>query len=448
MHPKFSPDTFREIEGKIPPQAIELEEQVIGSILIDPRAIDRVTDLISPDSFYMSCHGEIFGAMVALNSTGRSPDLFSVSDWLQTRGRLDAVGGRGYLIQIFDRTVGSASVDQYAEVLAECHARRRLIQSAQEMIAAAFNRTKAWGEVIESAQSKLFSLSDGSSRKDFQPLGDVVQAEFAHAEALFAGSEERPGIASGFYDLDAMTQGFKPGDLVIIAGRPSMGKSAAAGAIALNAAKSGKPVALFSLEMSAAKIARRFMATESSIDSGRIGAGRIAENEWVSLIGSVNSLQVPILLNDDRSITPTAVMDRCRLLKARQGLSMVIVDYLHLMLSDPDDEVKAIGKITRACKIIAGELDVPVLLLSQLSRSCESRANKRPMMSDLRASGAIEQDADVILFLYRDEYYNPDTADRGIAEVIVAKNRDGAVGAVKLLFEPQFTRFRNLQRHA
>jgi len=447
MYLKFNPENFRELEGRVPPQSIEMEEQVLGGVLLDPKSLDRVTDLLQPESFYVSSHAQIFRAMLSLSALEQSPDLFAVCEYLQSRNLLEDVGGRTRLIELFDQTISSVSIDQYAKVVAECFNRRRLIQAAQEMVVMAFNRSKPWSEAIESAQSKIFSLSSGSQRKDFQALGDVVQAEYNRAERLYSNPDERPGIKSGFYDLDGMVQGFKPGDLVIVAGRPSMGKSAIAGAIALNAAYTGKPVALFSLEMSAGKIARRFMASEAGIDSGRIGSGQITESEWMPLMGTLQTLQVPVLLSDDRSITPTSVLERCRLLKAKQGLSMVVIDYLHLMLSDPDDEVKAIGRITRACKIMAGELDVPVILLSQLSRSCESRTNKRPMMSDLRASGSIEQDADVILLLYRDEYYNPDTPDRGVAEIIVAKNRDGAVGTVKLLFEPQFTRFRNLSRY-
>lgn len=432
----------------IPPQNVDAEEAVLGGILLDPEAIGRLGETLNPKSFYMGAHEQIFRGMQALHKQDIPTDLMTVSTWLKDNGLLEKVGGRNKLIRLLDYAISSANIDHYAELVAEKYKRRSLIAAAQEIIQMAHNSTLNWEGVQRSSEQKIFSFTESASQKGLRPLSDYVMEEYDQVERIWNG-EESAGIKTGFYDLDDLTGGFRPGNLIVVGGRPGQGKSAIAAAFARNIAEQGLPVALFSLEMSGGEIAQRLWAQESSISMSRISTARIRDDEWEGFAAASSRIsELPIWIDDSESISPTTILSQSRRLKSEQGkLGVVIIDYLHLMLdSQSDDDVKQISKITRQSKMMARALGAPVILVSQLNRESEGRNDKRPKKSDLRGSGSIEQDANMIIFVYRDEYYNPDTVERGIMELILDKNRNGPTGTVKILCELEFSRFRNLAR--
>ena len=451
--PKTDAPSFNVAESKLPPQSIECEEMILGGCMIDPYAIERVVNTLKPDAFYVSAHRHIYQAIVWLHVQELPADPTSVVQRLADLELLSAIGGQGKIANLLETAVSTANIDQYAELVNEKSRRRELIKTCSQIALLAHNGQVQWGDVIEQAEQQIFGLGESALQKGLTPLSDLLVSEFERVMSLTEGTAIA-GYATGFYDLDVMTQGFKPGHLIIVAGRPSMGKSAFAANVALNIAKThhldadqNLPVAVFSLEMSGGEVARRLLSAEARIDSSQLGSGRLQSDDWEPLgHASARLSELPLSIDESECIGIHHIRSQSRKFKAENNnrLGLIVIDYLHLMLDGDDDEVKELGRITRASKRLARELNVPVVLLSQLSRGVENRAEKRPLMSDLRQSGAIEQDADLILMLYRDSYYNPDTPDRGIAEVIVAKNRGGQTGTVKLLFEPQFTQFKNL----
>lgn len=439
---------FQAYSDRLPPQNIDAEESILGGILLDPEAIGRVAELLRPEAFYISAHQEIYRAALILQSQGRPTDLMSVTTWLQDQGVLDKIGGQSRLAQLVDRTISAVNIDQYASLVMDKYLRRKLIQVGNEISHLGYETNTELAKVLDQSEQKVFSITQDRPQQGLVPTADILTHTFSDIESRSLGMV-LPGISCGFYDLDAMTQGFQRSDLVIAAGRPSMGKTSFVLNIARNIAAFHKlPIAVFSLEMSKEQLVYRLLSSEVEIESGRLRAGRISQNEWERLGHGISGLsQLPVFIDDTPNISVTEMRSKARRLQAEQGgaLGLILVDYLQLMEgSGSDNRVQELSKVTRGLKGLARELSVPVIALSQLSRGVESRTNKRPMMSDLRESGSIEQDADLIVMLYRDEYYNPDTPDRGIAEVIITKHRNGPVGTVKLLFEPQFTRFRNL----
>lgn len=433
---------------RTPPQAVELEESILGGILLDPDAIERVASVLQPEHFYISGHSEIYRTALMLHARKQPTDLNAVAVALRDRGLLDKVGGATQLMHLLDATVSAVNIDHYAEVVIAKANRRRLFAICQEGCQLAYDGSADWEMVLDQIQQKVFNLSSSAVQTGLRNLSDIVVEQYAHIERVAAG-EVLTGLKTGFYDLDGMLGGgLQPKKLLILAGRPGMGKSALAATIARNVAAQEKPVALFSLEMGSDEVAQRLWSSESGVCSARMAAGRLRPEDWAALQStSVTLSDLPLLIDESQAITPAHIKAQCRRLKAERGeLGLIIVDYLHLMLDGTDDEVRELGRITRACKLLARELDVPILLLSQLNRAVEGKQDKRPAMSDLRGSGSIEQDADAVLLIYREEYYKPDTVDRGIAEIIIGKNRGGPTGSVKLLFEPQFTRFRNLRQ--
>ncbi len=440
--------SFQPFQDRVPPQNIDAEEAILGGILLDPEALTRILDLIAPDAFYLSAHKEIFRAAIALQSQGSATDLMSVTTWLQDRGLLDKVGGQNKLVQLVDRTVSAVNIDQYAQLVTDKHLRRKLIKVGQQISQLGHETAEDLETVLDDAEQKIFNVTQARPQQGLVAAADVLTQTFSEIERLSTGMAT-PGLSCGFYDLDAMTQGFQRSDLVIVAGRPSMGKTSFVLNIARNIAAYHKlPVAVFSLEMSKDQLVQRLLASEVRIESGRLRAGRISQNEWEPLGHAISTLsQLPIFIDDTPNLGANEMRSQARRLQAEQGgaLGLVLIDYLQLMEgSGSENRVQVLSRITRSLKGLARELNVPVIALSQLSRGVESRTEKRPMMSDLRESGSIEQDADLVMMLYRDEYYNKDTPDRGIAEVIISKHRNGPTGTVKLLFEPQFTQFRNL----
>ena len=439
---------FQTYADRLPPQNIEAEESILGGILLDPEAISRVAEILHAEAFYISAHQEIYKATKSLHDRGAPTDLISVTTWLRDRDLLEKVGGQSKLAQLVDRTVSAVNIDRYAALVMDKYLRRQLIQAGNEIHQLGFESATKLETVLDRAEQKVFGITQKRPKQDLVAIENTLVQTFQEIEIRNEG-QASPGLKSDFYDLDAMTGGFQRSDLIIIAGRPSMGKTA----IALNiahriAANYRMPVAIYSLEMSKEQLVQRLLAAEAGIESNRLRAGRISQNEWEPLSRAIGCLsELPIYIDDTANITVTEMRSKTRRLKSDCGgeLGAIVLDYLQLMDGDgSDNRVQELSRITRALKGMARELKVPVISLSQLSRGVEARNNKRPMLSDLRESGSIEQDADLVLMVYRDEYYNPESPDRGVTELIVTKHRNGPTGVVKLLFDPQYTRFRNL----
>ncbi len=439
-----------EIE-RLPPQNVEAEELILGGILLDPDAVGRVADLLKVDTFYLSAHQEIYRAALALHAQGSPTDLMCITAWLQDQGLLDKVGGQGKLAQLVDRTVSAVNVDQYAELIKDKFLRRQLIKASTEVTQSAYDTSKKLEVVLDQAEQRIFSVTQDRVRQGLVATEEILASTFAELEQRSLG-EVLPGLSCNFYDLDAMTQGFQRSDLIIVAGRPSMGKTALAVQVARQISEIHKTgVAIFSLEMSKEQLVQRLLSSESGIDSNYLRAGRIHETQWEPLSRAIGTLsQLSIYIDDSPNPSINELRSSARRLQAErpEGLGLIMIDYLQLMGGGDatDGRVQELSRITRSLKGLARELHVPIIALSQLSRGVEARTNKRPLMSDLRESGAIEQDADLIVLLYRDDYYNPDSPEKGVCELILAKHRNGPVGTVKLLFQPSQTKFFNLAK--
>lgn len=438
---------FQAHGDRLPPQNVDAEEAILGGILLDPDAIGRVMEILNPDAFYVNAHKTLYRAAMDLNGRGLPTDLMTVTAWLKDRELLEKVGGQSRLAQLVDRTISAANIDQYAALVMDKFMRRRLIQIGGEISQMGFDTSTPLERCLDDAEQKLFSITQERTSQSLTSTADILIETFSDMEQRAEGII-LPGIPCGFYDLDAMTQGFQRSDLIIAAGRPSMGKTAFVLNIARNIAAMHKlPIAVFSLEMSKQQLVYRLLSSEVSLETSRLRTGRIAAHEWEMLGQAINDLsEMPVFIDDTPNISVVEMRSKARRLQAEQGgvLGLILIDYLQLMEGTSDNRVQELSKITRSLKGLARELNVPIIALSQLSRGVESRTNKRPMMSDLRESGSIEQDADLIMMLYREEYYDPDTPDRGLAEIIITKHRNGPTGTIKLLFEPQYTRFRNL----
>lgn len=439
---------FQPTSDRIPPQNIDAEEAVLGSILLDPEVIGRVVDILHPDGFYLTAHREIYLTVLMLHSQGKPTDLTTLASWLQDQGKLEAIGGQNKLAQLVDRIITTANADQYADLVMDKYMRRQLIKVGNQVIAMGYDTSEPLSKILQKSEQQIFALAQERPQGGLTATAEILASTFNEIESRSLGTA-LSGIPCNFYDLDAITQGFQRSDLIIVAGRPAMGKTSFVLNIARNIALLHHlPICVFSLEMSKEQLVYRLLSSEVGIESGRLRSGRITTEEWGVLGNAIGNLsELPIYIDDTPDMTVTEMRSKARRLQSEQGgkLGLVLIDYLQLMEgASPDNRVQELSKITRSLKGMARELSAPVMTLSQLSRGVESRTNKRPMMSDLRESGSIEQDADLILMLYRDEYYNPDSVDRGVAEVIITKHRNGPTGTVKLLFETQFTRFRNL----
>lgn len=446
--PATDGNPFAVLPNQVPPQNLEAEEAVLGGILLDPEAMAKVADILHPDAFYVAAHREIFRTALLLYSQHQPTDLTSMTAQLADSGHLDKVGGSPRLVQLVERVIGTAAIDQYAQLVVDKHLRRQLIKVGNEVMELGFNQGRQLASLLDEAEQKIFAISQERPRAGLVPTVEILTRTFNEIESRSLG-DSVAGIPVNFYDLDAMTQGLQRSDLIIVAGRPAMGKTSIVLSMAKNVAALQKlPVCMFSLEMSKEQLIYRLLSMETGIESGRLRTGRLSQEEWPLLGQGINTLsQLPVFIDDKPDSGVLDMCSLCRRLKTQQGqdLGMVVVDYLQLMEgSNSDNRAQDLSAITRGLKQMARELQVPVVALSQLNRGVESRTNKRPMLSDLRESGSIEQDADLVLMIYRDEYYNPETPDKGLAEIIVTKHRNGPVGTVKLLFESQYTRFRNL----
>ena len=433
----------------LPPQNIDGEEIILGGILFDANAMGKIIDLLPPEAFYVQAHRQIYEAARVLYFQGNAIDLMTVTTWLNDHNLLEKIGGTAKLANLVDRTVSAVNIERYVPLLMNKYLRRLLINAGREIIELGFDTTTNLDLVLDEAEQKIFNLTQSRIQQGLIPISDTLIDTFSEIEKLHQ-KLVLPGISSGFYDLDASTSGFQRSDLIIIAGRPSMGKTSFALNIATNIAREHKlTVAIFSLEMSRDQLAMRLLSSEAKIESNKLRSGRITENEMEPLMKAIGTLsELPIYIDDTGNLTVMQMRSEVRRLQAEKkgNLGLVLLDYLQLMQgTSSDNRVQELSRITRSLKSLAREINVPIVALSQLSRAVEQRNNKRPMLSDLRESGAIEQDADLVLMLYRDEYYNPDSVDRGIAEIIIAKHRNGPTGQIKLLFKPELTQFLNLQ---
>lgn len=431
-----------------PPHSRESEESVIGAVLLSEDAVNEVMDRIHPEDFYIPAHQAIFEGMRELFDTNQAIDAVTVSEVLRRRGELEKVGGVQYLTRLVDIVPSTSNVVYYAGIVEEHAKRRELIRAGASVTDFAFNIEEEISNVLDRSEQAVLGVAEKRSSQTLLELGPMFNDALEHIEALEQQGSDMTGLATGYVDLDRKLAGLQPANLVVVAARPAMGKSSLALGIAINVASQDESVALFSLEMSKEELVQRILSVVGKVDSMKLRSGQLGPL-WQRVVDAASRMyQAPIYIDDSPVVTVTDIRAKCRRLKRKQGLSLVVVDYLQLMEgSNRENRQQEISEITRNLKNLARELEVPIVALSQLNRSLEQREDKRPRLSDLRESGAIEQDADVVMFIYRHEYYHPEEQEKkGIAEVIVAKHRAGSTGPVEMTFQPEFTRFANLGR--
>jgi replicative DNA helicase len=438
---------------RIPPHSLEAEASVLGGLLLDNSAWDRVGDVLIDNDFYRYEHRHVFGAISGLINSSRPADVITVYEHLQSLGKAEEVGGLAYLNSLAQYVPGATNIRRYAEIVRERSILRKLVSASDEIATSAFNpQGREVAKILDEAEQKIFSIGEEGSRmkQGFQPMASLVVELLDRVEEMSQNPNDITGVPTGFYDFDHMTSGLQPGDLIVLAARPSMGKTALAINIAEHVAlNEGLPVAVFSMEMGASQLAIRIVGSIGRIDQGRLRTGKLNPDEWPRLTESIEKLRnVSLHIDETPGLTPSELRANARRLARQCGkLGLIVVDYLQLMSgssSDGENRATEIGEISRGLKMLAKELQCPVIALSQLNRSVETRTDKRPLMSDLRESGAIEQDADVIMFIYRDDYYNKDSKEPGVAEVIIGKQRNGPTGTVKLAFLKPITKFESL----
>jgi replicative DNA helicase len=442
---------MKEVEShidRLPPQNVEAEQSIIGAILIDNEALPKALEIIGIDDFYKTSHRKIFRSMVELFDRNEPIDLITLTDYMKRSDELDAVGGVSYLSSLVNMVPTAANIKYHSKIVREKGLLRSLLSSATEIASKVYEDNLEAEEMVDYAERSIFDISDKRVKASFITLKELIKSSFEMIEHLYDKKEAITGVPSGFRDLDELTTGFQKGDLIVVGGRPSMGKTAFTLNIAQHVGlESREPVAIFSLEMAKEQLAFRMLCSEAMVNSNSIRKGFIKKEDWHKLTGAASKLTgAPIFIDDSSGITVLELRAKARRLKMEHGLSLVIVDYLQLMRGKGSFERREqeISDISRSLKALAKELSIPVIAVSQLNRSVEQRRPPTPMLADLRESGAIEQDADVILFLYRDEVYNKDTpANKGEAEVIVAKQRNGPIGKVNLTFNSSCTRFLN-----
>lgn len=432
------------------PQSLDAESSILGGILIDGEAINKVLEFLEADHFYKKSHRVIYQSLLSLFSDSEPIDVVSVANRLSKQGKLDEIGGAPYLGILAANTPSSANIGHYAQIVREKGIMRKLIDAGNEIIEKAYAGQSEVNDLLDGAEKVIFEIGNENNQGGFTALKDIVKISFKQIEQLYENKQHISGVATGFKDLDKITHGLQPADLIIVAGRPSMGKTSLALNMASNAAIQHKvPVAVFSLEMSKESLVSRMLCSEGMVDAGKVRGGFLRESDWPKLTRAAARLsEAPLFIDDTSESTIFEMRTKARRLKKEHGLGLIIVDYLQLMRGSSgkmESREREISEISRGLKALAKELNIPVVALSQLNRSLESRQDKRPMPSDLRESGAIEQDADLISFVYRDEVYNPGTPDIGIAEIIIAKHRNGATGTVRVKFFKEYTRFDNLE---
>lgn len=439
-------------QHKLPPQDLEAEHSVLGALLLDAEAVHRVVEVLRAQDFYREAHANIYTAVLNLYQRNEPADLVTVSSELKKMGTLEQVGGASYLATLVDGVPSSANVVSYCRIIREKAIIRRLIEGASRIIGDAYEQKSDVEEYLDQAERVIFDIAQDRNSKNFYHVKEVVKSSFKAIEQLYERRELITGIPSNFRDLDRMTSGFQPSDLVIIAGRPSMGKTAFALNVVEGAAvEHGRSCAIFSLEMSKEQLVQRLLCSRAEVDASKLRGGFLSESDWPKLTRAAGELsESPIYIDDTPAITVLELRAKVRRLQREFGLDMVVVDYMQLMRAagKVESREREIADISRSLKALAKEVNVPVIALSQLNRGLENRMDKRPMLSDLRESGSIEQDADVVAFVYRDEVYNKESPDAGKAEIIIGKQRNGPIGKVTLAWRGGLTRFDNLSHEA
>ncbi len=438
-----------EIFKRIPPHDSDAEQAVIGSMIFDKEAIATATEILTGDDFYSPENKVIFEGCFELFSKGVPVDLITLKDKLVEKGVFEQIGGTEYLVNVSSVVSTSAHIKHYAKIVEEKAVLRRLIKAGTEITASSYEAKEEIAVIMDKAEKSIFNILQGRHTEEFAHIRDVLVSSFEKIEEIYHSKSKITGISTGFSDFDVKTAGLQPSDLVLIAARPSMGKTAFALNIAQNVAVRQKiPTAIFSLEMSKEQLVNRMLCCEAMIDAQKLRTGAIESEDWIKMARALGPLsEAPLYIDDTPGISPMELRAKCRRLKLEKGLGLIVIDYLQLMSasSKSDSRQQEISEISRSLKAIAREMSAPVIALSQLSRACETRADHRPMLSDLRESGAIEQDADLVTFLYRDEYYHPDSEKRNQAEVIIAKQRNGPTGTVDLIWLGNYTKFANMQ---
>lgn len=438
--------------GRIPPHDIEAEQAIIGSMLTDKDAVIAAIEILREQDFYREDNRIIYSAILNLYNRSEPIDIITLKAELKSMGKLEAVGGLEYIVQLPDRVPTTSNVEQYIKIVEEKSMLRALIKTADELITLGYDPTQEVEQVIDTAEKKIFEVMQKKNQKGYSSMKDILIDTFTQLEQLYNQKEMITGVPTGFADLDYRTSGLHNSDLILVAARPAMGKSAFALNIATHAAVRGKvPVAIFSLEMSKEQMANRILCSEAMVDSAKVRTGKIDDEEWGKLAAASGELsEAGIYIDDTPGISVMEIRAKCRKMKLEKNIGLVVIDYLQLVQGSNrkgGSREQEIAEISRSLKILAKEINVPVIALSQLSRAPEQRVDHRPMLSDLRESGAIEQDADIVMFLYRDDYYNPDTEKKNIAEIILAKHRAGSTGTIELLWLGNYTKFANIEKY-
>lgn len=438
--------------GRIPPHDIEAEQAIIGSMLTDKDAVIAAVEVLQEQDFYREDNKIIYSAILNLYNRAEPIDIITLKSELKSMGKYEAVGGLEYIVQLPDKVPTTSNVEQYIKIVEEKSMLRALIKTADELITLGYDPTQEVEQVIDIAEKKIFQVMQKKNQKGYSSIKDILVDTFTQLEQLYNQKESITGVPTGFVDLDYRTSGLHNSDLILVAARPAMGKSAFALNIATNAAVRAKvPVAIFSLEMSKEQMTNRILCSEAMVDSAKVRTGKIDDDEWAKLAATSGELsEAGIYIDDTPGISIMEIRAKCRKMKLEKNIGLVVIDYLQLVQGSNKkggSREQEIAEISRSLKILAKEIDVPVIALSQLSRAPEQRIDHRPMLSDLRESGSIEQDADIVMFLYRDDYYNEDTEKKNIAEVIIAKHRSGATGTVELLWLANYTKFANIERY-
>lgn len=439
--------------GKVPPNDIEAEQAVLGSMLTDKDAVVSAIEILKPEDFYREDNKAIYGAILNLYNRAEPVDIITLKAELVSIGKFDVVGGLEYLATLPEMAPTSANIDKYIKIVEEKSMLRNLIQTANQIISLGYDPTQEVEGIMDEAEKKIFNVMQKRNQKGYTPIKEVLIDTFEQLEKLYNQKQHITGVPTGFSDLDYKTAGLHESDLILIAARPAMGKTAFALNLATNAAVRSKvPVAIFSLEMSKEQLVNRVLCSEAMVDSNKVRTGKVDDEDWVKLAGALGPLsESSIYIDDTPGISIMEIRAKCRKLKLEKNIGLVVIDYLQLVTGSNakrgGSREQEISEISRSLKILAKEINVPVIALSQLSRAAEQRPDHRPMLSDLRESGAIEQDADIVMFLYRDDYYNPESEKKNIAEVILAKHRAGSTGTVELLWLGNYTKFANIEKY-
>ena len=437
--------------GKVPPHDEDAEQAVLGSMLTDNDAVMAAVEVLKEDAFYREDNKIIYQAILNLYSKSEPIDIITLKDELESMGKFEQVGGFEYLASLPDKVPTTANVQKYIKIVEEKSVLRNLIKTANEIIELGYNPTEDVEDIMDGAEKKIFDIMQSKNTKSYTPIKDVLVESFTNLEKLYNQKQHVTGVPTQFYDLDDKTAGLHGSELILVAARPAMGKTAFALNIATNAAlRANVPVAIFSLEMSKDQLVNRMLCSEAMVDSNKVRTGKLDEEDWTKLAEAIGPLsEAGVYIDDTPGISVMEIRTKCRKLKMEKNIGLVVIDYLQLISGSNKrngSREQEISEISRSLKVLAKELNVPVIALSQLSRAVEQRDDHRPMLSDLRESGAIEQDADIVMFLYRDDYYNKESAEKDIAEVIIAKQRGGSTGTVKLYWMGNYTKFVNIER--